>query len=127
MSQGEMDAYRELIRENIGYDNLVRERSYAKRWSLSCRVPNPASKIFLDKAAIPVQIRIALGGIVIFHRHRRVIQHRQQILLYVFRKTSMQQSSGDPPVQLNTNHTKRRNFNARHVCQILWRRRMGGT
>ncbi len=28
MSQGEMDAYRELIRENIGYDNLVRERSY---------------------------------------------------------------------------------------------------
>ena len=28
MSQGEMDAYRELIRENIGYDNLVRERPY---------------------------------------------------------------------------------------------------
>ena len=28
MSQGEMDAYRELIQENIGYDNLVRERSY---------------------------------------------------------------------------------------------------
>ena len=28
ISQGEMDAYRELIRENIGYDNLVRERPY---------------------------------------------------------------------------------------------------
>ena len=28
MSQGEMDAYRELIRENIGYDNFVRERPY---------------------------------------------------------------------------------------------------
>lgn len=28
MSQGEMDAYRELIRENIGYDDFVRERPY---------------------------------------------------------------------------------------------------
>ena len=28
MSQSEMDAYRELIRENIGYDDLVRERPY---------------------------------------------------------------------------------------------------
>ena len=28
VSQGEMDAYRELIRENIGYDNFVRERPY---------------------------------------------------------------------------------------------------
>ncbi len=28
MSQGEMDAYRGLIRENISYDNLVRERPY---------------------------------------------------------------------------------------------------
>ncbi len=28
MCQGEMDAYRGLIRENIGYDDFVRERSY---------------------------------------------------------------------------------------------------
>ena len=28
MSQGEMDAYRGLIRENIGYDDFVRERPY---------------------------------------------------------------------------------------------------
>ncbi len=28
MSQGEMDAYRGLIRENISYDNLVREHPY---------------------------------------------------------------------------------------------------
>ena len=28
VSQGEMDAYRELIRENIGYDDFVRERPY---------------------------------------------------------------------------------------------------
>ena len=28
MSQGEMDAYRELIRENIGYDDFVRDRPY---------------------------------------------------------------------------------------------------
>ena len=28
MSQSEMDAYRELIRENIGYDDFVRERPY---------------------------------------------------------------------------------------------------
>ena len=28
MSQGEMDAYRDLIRENIGYDDFVRERPY---------------------------------------------------------------------------------------------------
>ena len=28
MSQGEMDAYRELIRENIGYDDFVREHPY---------------------------------------------------------------------------------------------------
>ena len=28
MSQGEMDAYRELIWENIGYDDFVRERPY---------------------------------------------------------------------------------------------------
>ena len=28
MSQGEMDAYRGVIRENIGYDDFVRERPY---------------------------------------------------------------------------------------------------
>ena len=28
MSKGEMDAYRELIRENIDYDGFVRERPY---------------------------------------------------------------------------------------------------
>ena len=28
MSQGEMDTYREMIRENIGYDDFVREHPY---------------------------------------------------------------------------------------------------
>ena len=28
MSKGEMDAYREMIRENIDYDSFVRERPY---------------------------------------------------------------------------------------------------
>ena len=28
MSKGEMDAYREMIRENIDYDGFVRERPY---------------------------------------------------------------------------------------------------
>jgi hypothetical protein len=28
MSEGEMDIYREIIRENIGYDEFVRERPY---------------------------------------------------------------------------------------------------